>query len=83
MRVAWHPERWWDWCLPEDEKKVVEPIFTDAIQDKVGKCERGGKIGASCWETVNSWAKAVGNNKKLRKVGRSDKSLLSLLTSSI
>ena len=31
MRVAWHPERWWDWCLPEDEKKLVEPIFTDAI----------------------------------------------------
>ena len=19
--VAWHPTRWWDWCLPEDEKK--------------------------------------------------------------
>ena len=19
--VAWHPARWWDWCMPEDEKK--------------------------------------------------------------
>ena len=29
MLVAWHPRRWWDWCLPEDEKKEAEPIFTD------------------------------------------------------
>ena len=29
MLVAWHPTRWWDWCLPEDEKKEAEPIFTD------------------------------------------------------
>ena len=19
--IAWHPSRWWDWCVPEDEKK--------------------------------------------------------------
>ena len=19
MAVAWHPTRWWDWCLPENE----------------------------------------------------------------
>ena len=30
MHVAWHPTRW---CMPEDEKKEIEPIFTD----KVGK----------------------------------------------
>ena len=33
MPVAWHPTRWWDWCLPEDKKKGMEPIFTN----KVGK----------------------------------------------
>ena len=21
MRVAWHSSRWWNWCVPEDEKK--------------------------------------------------------------
>ena len=30
MHVAWHPTRWY---MPEDEKKEIEPIFTD----KVGK----------------------------------------------
>ena len=28
MPVAWHPDRWWDWCVPEDEKKELENIFT-------------------------------------------------------
>ena len=34
MPAACHPSRWWDWCLPEDWKKEIEPIFTD----KVEKC---------------------------------------------
>ena len=34
--VAWHSTRWWKWCLPEDEKKGKELIFTD----KVGKCQK-------------------------------------------
>ena len=29
MPVAWLSTRWWDWCMPEDEKKEIEPIFTD------------------------------------------------------
>ena len=24
MPVAWHPDRWWNWCVPEDEKKELE-----------------------------------------------------------
>ena len=34
MAVAWHPTRWWDWRLPENEnkkkkkKKEIDPIFT-------------------------------------------------------
>ena len=27
MPVAWHPTRWWDWCLPEDEEKKKEIQF--------------------------------------------------------
>ena len=33
MPVAWHPAKWWDWCMAEDEKKRIESILTD----KVGK----------------------------------------------
>ena len=29
MLVAWHPTRWWDWCLSEDEKKRIDSIFTE------------------------------------------------------
>ena len=29
MAIAWHPNRWWDWCLSEDEKKEIESIFTE------------------------------------------------------
>ena len=27
MSVAWHPDRWWNWCVPEDEKKEREKYF--------------------------------------------------------
>ena len=26
MLIAWHPSRWWDWCVPEDEKKEREKL---------------------------------------------------------
>ena len=29
MTIVWHPNRCWDWCLPEDEKKEMESIFTE------------------------------------------------------
>ena len=28
MPVAWHPDRWWNWCVPEDEKKELEKYFS-------------------------------------------------------
>ena len=31
LPAAWRPTRWWDWCMPEDEEKVVEYIFTDKV----------------------------------------------------
>ena len=24
-----HPRRWWNFCISEDDKKEIEPIFTD------------------------------------------------------
>ena len=27
MPVAWHPDRYWDWCVPEDEKSELEAWF--------------------------------------------------------
>ena len=26
MSIAWHPSRWWDWCMSEDEKKETEKL---------------------------------------------------------
>ena len=27
MPIAWHPSRYWDWCLSEDEKREKEKLF--------------------------------------------------------
>ena len=27
--IAWHPKRWWNFCMSEDVKKETEPIFTE------------------------------------------------------
>ena len=27
MSIAWHPLRWWDWCMPEDEKKEINKLW--------------------------------------------------------
>ena len=27
MLIAWHPKRWWNFCMSEDEKKEIDPIF--------------------------------------------------------
>ena len=29
MPVAWHPDRWWNFCMLEDEKKEIQPLFTE------------------------------------------------------
>ena len=29
MALAWHPTRWWDQCMSEDEKKEIDPFFID------------------------------------------------------
>ena len=25
--IAWHPSRYWDWCMPRDEKKEIEKLW--------------------------------------------------------
>ena len=27
MPIAWHPTHWWDWCVPEDEKRGTEKLW--------------------------------------------------------
>ena len=27
MPIAWHPSRWWDWCVPKDEKKETGKLW--------------------------------------------------------
>ena len=27
MPIAWHPSRWWDCCVHQDEKRDMETIF--------------------------------------------------------
>ena len=29
MPIAWHPKSWWNFCILEDEKKEMEPVFTE------------------------------------------------------
>ena len=31
MRVAWHPNRWWDCCVSDDEKKQTDPMFIEEL----------------------------------------------------
>ena len=31
MPIAWHPSRWWDCCVPEDEKKRDTKIVFDHL----------------------------------------------------
>ena len=30
MPIAWHPKRWYNFCMLEDEKKETKPIFTSS-----------------------------------------------------
>ena len=27
MLIVWHSNRWWDFCMSEDEKKRIDPMF--------------------------------------------------------
>ena len=27
LPIAWHPSRWWGWCVPEDEKQETKKLW--------------------------------------------------------
>ena len=27
LPVTWHPSKWWDWCVPENEKKETKTLW--------------------------------------------------------
>ena len=31
MPVAWHSNTWWVWCISEDEKKEIDPMFIEEL----------------------------------------------------
>ena len=31
MLVAWHSSRWWDWCMSEEKKKEIDPMFIEEL----------------------------------------------------
>ena len=31
LTVVWHPNRWWDWCELEDEKKEIDPMLFEEL----------------------------------------------------
>ena len=31
MPAVWHPNRLWDWCMLEDKKKEIDPIFIEEL----------------------------------------------------
>ena len=31
MPIAWHPKRWQNFCMSEDEKKEIGPIFIEEL----------------------------------------------------
>ena len=31
LPIAWHPNRWWDFCVSEDEKKEIDPMFIEEL----------------------------------------------------
>ena len=31
MPVVWHPNRWQHFCMSEDEKKEIDPIFMEEL----------------------------------------------------
>ena len=31
MPAVWHSNRWWNWCMSEDEKKEIDPMFIENL----------------------------------------------------
>ena len=42
MLVAWHPTRWWDWCMSEEEQKEIESFLLMKSSMNFGQSLNGG-----------------------------------------
>ena len=40
MPIAWYPTRWWDWCIPENKIKEIQPFSIDDKYYEVKKLAR-------------------------------------------
>ena len=50
MPVVWNPNKLWDWCMSEDEKKEIHSMFTEDLKQCVGSIQlpRGRGIITLC-----------------------------------
>ena len=48
LPIAWHQSRWWDWCVPEDEKKETEKLFLTTWYAEI----KNVLIKRRCWNLV-------------------------------
>ena len=46
--VACHPTRWWDWCMPEDEKTEYKQFLLTKLRSS-----KNGFI--KCWQYIFVW----------------------------
>ena len=44
MSASWHLRGWWDWCMPEDEKKKKE-IKQYLTEQKQYNFKKSGGVG--------------------------------------
>ena len=48
MPAAWHPKRWWNFCMSEDQKKDIETIFTEYCLEHI----QYGSIEIFCYKDM-------------------------------
>ena len=48
MPAAWHPIRWWNFCISEDEKKEREPTLTEGLKKMCVGSTQYGDIETFC-----------------------------------
>ena len=55
MLLGWHPTRWWDWCLSEDEKNNNNNLKYFCLIKCSPKVDRSGKSWHNLVKSGKSW----------------------------
>ena len=64
LPLAWHPSRWWDLCVPEDDKKETEKknltiwypeIKNVLVKEDVEIWSKRGYSQGLLWTKTNNW----------------------------